>query len=73
MCRELFSALRRIRELGIGVLLVEQNARQSLAIADRGYVVETGRVVGEGKAQALLHDPAVRKAYLRRGALTANP
>lgn len=64
VCRELFSALRRIRELGIGVLLVEQNARQSLAIADRGYVVETGRVVGEGTAQALLHDPAVRKAYL---------
>jgi branched-chain amino acid transport system ATP-binding protein len=64
VCRELFSALRRIRELGIGVLLVEQNARQSLSIADRGYVVETGRVVGEGKAQALLNDPAVRKAYL---------
>ena len=64
VCRELFSALRRISELGIGVLLVEQNVRQSLAIADRGYIVETGRVVGEGEAQALLHDPAVRKAYL---------
>ena len=40
MCSELFSALVRIRESGVGVLLVEQNARQSLAIADRGYIIE---------------------------------
>ena len=64
VCKELFGALRRIRDLGIGVLLVEQNARQSLAIADRGYVIETGRLVGEGTAKDLLRDPAVRRAYL---------
>jgi branched-chain amino acid transport system ATP-binding protein len=51
MCKELFAALARIKTLGMGVLLVEQNARQSLAIADRGYLLETGRIVGEGSAQ----------------------
>lgn len=64
MCKELFGALSRIRTLGVGVLLVEQNARQSLAIADRGYLIETGRLTGEGSAQELLHSPAVRRAYL---------
>ena len=64
MCRELFAALARIRESGVGVLLVEQNARQSLAIADRGYLIETGRIVGEGRAADLRDDPAVRRAYL---------
>jgi len=64
MCKELFAALARIRGLGMGVLLVEQNARRSLAIADRGYLIETGRVVGEGSAAQLRDDPAVRRAYL---------
>ena len=64
MCKELFSALARIRNLGVGVLLVEQNARQSLAIADRGYLLETGLVVGQGTAAELQASPAVRKAYL---------
>jgi branched-chain amino acid transport system ATP-binding protein len=64
MCKELFGALARIRESGVGVLLVEQNARQSLAIADRGYLIETGRIVGEGRAADLRDDPAVRRAYL---------
>ena len=64
MCKELFSALGRIRTLGVGVLLVEQNAKQSLAIADRGYLIETGRLVGEGPARQLQDDPAVRRAYL---------
>jgi branched-chain amino acid transport system ATP-binding protein len=49
LCTELFQALARIRETGVGVLLVEQNARQSLNIADRGYLIETGRIVGEGR------------------------
>ena len=48
LCGELFRALARIRDDGIGVLLVEQNARRSLAIADRGYLIENGRIVGEG-------------------------
>jgi branched-chain amino acid transport system ATP-binding protein len=64
MCKELFAALARIRNLGVGVLLVEQNARQSLAIADRGYLLETGLVVGQGTAAELQASPAVRQAYL---------
>ena len=64
MCKELFAALSRIKTLGMGVLLVEQNARQSLAIADRGYLLETGRIVGEGKAEELRTSAAVRRAYL---------
>ena len=61
---ELFRALGRIRGDGIGVLLVEQNARKSLAIADRGYLIENGRIVGSGLAAALASDPAVQRAYL---------
>jgi ABC-type branched-subunit amino acid transport system ATPase component len=61
---ELFRALGRIRGDGIGVLLVEQNARKSLAIADRGYLIENGRIVGAGRAAELASDPAVQRAYL---------
>lgn len=67
LCRELFGNLGQIRETGIGVLLVEQNARQSLAIADRGYLIENGRITGTDTAAALLEDPAVQKAYLGAG------
>ena len=70
VCQELFAALARIRALGVGVLLVEQNARQSLAIADRGYLMENGRIVGEGSAADLKSEPAVAQAYLG-GALVA--
>ena len=61
---ELFRALEKVRETGVGILLVEQNARQSLAIADRGYLLEQGRIVGHGPAEQLRNDPAVRRAYL---------
>jgi branched-chain amino acid transport system ATP-binding protein len=71
MTGELFAALVRIRESGIGILLVEQNARRSLAIANRGYVLETGRIVGQGAASALSDDPAVRRAYLGGAASAA--
>jgi acyl-CoA reductase-like NAD-dependent aldehyde dehydrogenase/ABC-type branched-subunit amino acid transport system ATPase component len=64
MCGELFQALKQIRAAGVGVLLVEQNAKQSLKIADRGYLIETGRIVGSGTASALQNDPAVQNAYL---------
>ena len=67
MAAELFAALGRIRESGIGVLLVEQNARRSLAIADRAYLIETGRIVGEGTAAAMRDNAAVRRAYLGDG------
>jgi branched-chain amino acid transport system ATP-binding protein len=64
MTGELFKALARIREIDVSVLFVEQNARKSLAIADRGYLIENGVVVGEGTAEALRADDAVQQAYL---------
>lgn len=64
MTGELFKALRRVREIGVGVLLVEQNARKSLAIADRGYLIENGVIVGSGPAAQLANDPSVQRAYL---------
>ena len=64
---ELFENLSRIRETGIGVLLVEQNAKRSLAIADRGYLIENGLITGADTASALLSDPAVQTAYLGSG------
>ena len=72
VCKELFQALSRIKELGVGVLLVEQNARQGLAIASRGYLLENGRIVGDGAAAQLQDDPAVRRAYLGGDAHTGN-
>jgi len=72
---ELFKALVEIRRAGAGILLVEQNARQALAIADRGYLLENGRIVGEGTAASLAEDPAVQKAYLggAAGEIRAEP
>jgi len=64
MCKELFAALARIRDKGLGILLVEQNAKRSLAIANRGYLIANGRIVGEGSAESLRNDPAVQRAYL---------
>ncbi|MGC6496740.1 MAG: ATP-binding cassette domain-containing protein [Candidatus Puniceispirillaceae bacterium] len=64
LSKELFQALGRIRETGLGVLVVEQNAKLSLAIADRGYLIENGQIVGANDAAALAADPAVQAAYL---------
>jgi branched-chain amino acid transport system ATP-binding protein len=64
MAQELFAAVGQVKTLGVGVLLAEQNAHASLRLADRGYVLSTGRVVGEGRAQDLRDDPAVQRAYL---------
>jgi len=61
---EMFEAVRRINVAGTTVLLVEQNVRQALEIATRGYVVETGRVVGSGTRDELLASDEIRKAYL---------
>jgi branched-chain amino acid transport system ATP-binding protein len=61
--KENFNVIRRINELGITVLLVEQNARQTLAIAHYGYVLSQGRVVAKGAAQALASNDEVRTAY----------
>jgi branched-chain amino acid transport system ATP-binding protein len=64
LVRELFMALRKVRASGVGLLLVEQNARESLAIANRGYLIENGKIVGHGTATELMSDNAVRHAYL---------
>ena len=64
MCKELFASISRVRAMGVSVLLVEQNARQSLAIADRAYLMENGRIVGAGTAQDMRNDAAVSRAYL---------
>jgi len=61
---EIFDIIREVSESGTTVLLVEQNAKKALSIADRAYVLETGKIVLEGKAETLLHDDSVRKAYL---------
>ena len=62
--QEIFEIIKTIRDEGTTILLVEQNANAALQIADRGYVVETGSIVLSGKADDLLHDDTVRKAYL---------
>ena len=72
LCTELFKALKAVRGTGVGILLVEQNARQSLAIADRAYLLENGHVVGEGPADELARDPAVQAAYLGGAAASAS-
>lgn len=64
LCKELFQNLKRVRDTGLGILLVEQNAKQSLAIADRGYLIENSRIIGENTAENLTNDPAVQAAYL---------
>ncbi|MEM9629751.1 MAG: ABC transporter ATP-binding protein [Pseudomonadota bacterium] len=64
LCQEMFQSLAHIKESGMGVLLIEQNAKQSLAIAGRGYLIENGVITGENSAEAMLNDPAVQTAYL---------
>jgi len=64
---DIFQAIARCREAGLTVLLVEQNARWALRIADRGYVIETGRIVMEGTAEELLANQEVQRAYLGKG------
>lgn len=64
LVREIFDIIRECHKQGITILLVEQNARMALSIADRAYVLETGKITIEGEAKALLQDDRVRKAYL---------
>ncbi len=61
-----FEIIKQVNDTGVGMLIVEQNANVSLSIADRGYVLSTGRVVLEGKAADLLQNEELRKAYLGR-------
>ncbi len=66
MVREIFRIILRLRDEGNTVLLVEQNAKAALGIADRGYVLETGRIIIEGTAEDLLQNRDVQRAYLGR-------
>ncbi len=61
---EIFDIIRQVSKSGTTVLLVEQNAKKALSIADRAYVLETGRIVLEGKADVLMNDDSIKKAYL---------
>ena len=63
LVKENFAVIRRVNQTGVTVLLVEQNVKQTLAIAHRGYVLSQGRVVAQGSAQALRDDPEVQRAY----------
>ena len=72
MVRDIFAIIRRLnRERGVTMLLVEQNARMALEVADFGYVMETGQVVMEGPAERLGRSPDIREFYL--GARQAGP
>jgi len=64
LVEEIFRVIQRLNDKGVTILLVEQNARAALGIADRGYVLETGRIVLSAAAEELLADEAVRRAYL---------
>ena len=64
LVNEIFDIIKEVSAGGTTVLLVEQNAKKALSIADRGYVLETGRIVLEGKAQELLNNKSVQSAYL---------
>lgn len=64
LVNEIFSIIKRVNEAGVPVLLVEQNAYKALSISNRAYVLETGLIVKEGKASALLQDDSIKKAYL---------
>ena len=64
LVEEVFKIIQEVNESGTTILLVEQNAKKALTIADRAYVLETGKIVLSGEADALLHDEGIRKAYL---------
>ena len=68
LVQEIFDIIRDIHKEGMTILLVEQNAQAALAVADRGYVLETGRIVTEGSGAALLESDAIRKAIVAEAA-----
>jgi branched-chain amino acid transport system ATP-binding protein len=64
LIQQIFEIITEISKQGTTILVVEQNAQQALSRADRAYVLETGRIVKGGTGAELLHDPAVKEAYL---------
>jgi branched-chain amino acid transport system ATP-binding protein len=67
LVREMLNALERLRDRGITVLMADQNAQAVLQMADRGYVLDSGRVVAQGDSESLLYDDRLRAAYLGGG------
>jgi branched-chain amino acid transport system ATP-binding protein len=61
---QVFRSLEQLGREGMTILLLEQNVRNALAMCDRGYVLENGRIVQEGRSKELMHDPRIQKAYL---------
>ena len=64
LVQQIFDIIESLNKDGTTILLVEQNAQMALSIADRAYVLETGRIVNSGTGDSLLHDDSVRRAYL---------
>jgi branched-chain amino acid transport system ATP-binding protein len=64
LVKQIFDVIQEINQQGVSILLVEQNAHMALSIADRGYVLETGKVVLSGEVEALVENPLVKEAYL---------
>lgn len=64
LVEQIFDIIKQLHQAGTTILLVEQNARMALSVADRGYVLETGKIVVSGTGDELLHDEAVKRAYL---------
>ena len=64
LVKQIFEVIQEINQQGVSILLVEQNAHMALSIADRGYVLETGKVVLSGDVETLVENPLVKEAYL---------
>ena len=67
MVEEVFAEIQRLKDIGVTVLIVEQNAAATLQVADRAYVMETGEILLEGVAADLMYNPEVKRAYLGKG------
>lgn len=68
LLKEVFGEIHQMKDLGMTVLLVEQNVTAALQVADRAYVIETGEIVLEGEARDLMYNPQVKRAYLGKAA-----
>jgi branched-chain amino acid transport system ATP-binding protein len=68
MVQKVFETVLKVASEGVTILLIEQNAKLALEVSSRGYVMESGTITLAGEARTLLHDPAVRAAYLGEGA-----
>ena len=65
--KNIFEAIHQINQSGVGVLLVEQNVKAALGLSKRAYIIENGRIMGQGESKYLLKDDNVREAYLGTG------